>query len=210
MTLVQDVNYHNFEWWGSVRTSFEKTWTLRKDGDCPWPQDIVLVHLDGNAFGLSDPLEVDWADDEIELAVSLQIPGTVGQYEGQFQLQTSEGVPIGEPLTVKIDARARITPTPTARPSEGPLEALNYHLIDWGYGQNGDVWYGIVVLVAQGGTGEYTWYRDTLDSEPLTGNRLEFEWGICGTFVGTAHVRSGDEVDRIELYIEFPDTESCQ
>jgi hypothetical protein len=37
---------------------------------------------------------------------------------------------------------------------------------------------------------------------------LEFEWGICGTYVGTVYVKSGDEVVHQGLYIPYP--EPCQ
>ena len=207
MTLVEDVNYVNFGWWGTVNAHIDKTWRVRQDGDCPWPQGVVLIHLDGEAFGLDEPFEVE-LDEGGNLTVELQLPGTSGEYEGRFQLQTPQGEPIGEPLTVKVEAR--LPDTSPTRASQGPLQAVNAHLLDdWGQDPGRDIWYGTVVLVAEGGTGEYTWYRDTFDSEPLPGNRLEFEWGICGTFVGTAYVRSGDEEASLNLYIPYPDAESC-
>jgi serine/threonine protein kinase len=203
--LAQDGNYDNFNWWGTVGSSFDKTWTLRQDGDCAWPQGIVLVHLDGEAFGLTDPYAVDWAGDEIELTVSLRVPNTAGQYEGQFQLQTLDGDPIGEPLTVKVDARSLTTPTPQA-PST-PLVLGGYDLFEWYNVPERDVWIGKVRLWARGGVGSYTWYEDTLDN-PLSGDVLEFERQICGTYVGTIWLTSGEETVHQGLYIEYP--ESCQ
>jgi serine/threonine protein kinase len=203
--LAQDSNYDNFNWWGTIGSSFDKTWTLSQESDCAWPQDIVLAHLDGEDFGLSEPFAVDETGDEFELTVALQVPDAEGQYEGRFQLQTSGGEPIGEPLTVRIDARARTTPTPQV--PETPLEIGGYDLFEWYNEPDRDMWVGKVRLWARGGVGDYTWYEDTLDN-PLAGDVLEFERQICGTYVGTIWVTSGQETAHMGLYIEYP--EPCQ
>ncbi|MGD9099096.1 MAG: protein kinase [Anaerolineae bacterium] len=205
MTLVRDVNYTNFNWWGTVNARLDKTWELRQEGDCSWPQGVVLTHLDGEAFGLEEPFEVEWTDEEIDLSVAFRIPSTPGEYEGRFQLQTPGGEPIGEPLTVRVEARPWVTPTPEV--PEGPLEIGGWDLFEWYNISERDAWHGKVRLWAWGGVGGYTWYEDSLDN-PLSGDILEFERGICGTYVGTVYVTSGDEVASQGLYIPYP--EPCQ
>lgn len=209
MALQRDINYFNLEWWDTVNTSLDKTWVLRNDGDCPWPQGVILAHLDGEAFGFDEPFEVDALSEseEVELTVSLRTPSTPGEYEGRFQLQTPAGEPIGEPLMVKVEARPWMTPTPET--PEGPLEIGGYDLFEWSHDPSRDIWQGKVRLWAWGGVGGYTWYEDTLDN-PLPGDVLEFERQICGTYVGTIYVTSGNEVAHIGLYIPYPEAGSCQ
>jgi hypothetical protein len=204
MSVEQDVNYFSVDWWNTLNTPFTKTWRLRNDGDCAWPQGTALVHLDGQDFGLSDRFEILplSTDERIELSVLLHTPDVVGQYEGRFQLQTAEGEPIGEPLKVKLDARARTSLTPLA---QEPVQIAGYELLEWTPDAGQHVWRGKVALWATGGTGEYSWYRDTLDN-PLLGPVLEFEWGMCRDFFGSVWVVSGDTQDHEGLYIPYPET----
>ncbi len=206
MTLVEDVNFSNPNWWSTVNARFEKTWRLRNDGSCSWPQGVVLVHLDGEAFGLGktfvvDPLE---AGAELALVVPLRAPGTPGQYAGRFVLQTPAGEPIGEPLAVELEARPRTSLTPSATPgSLEPVRIAGFDLFEWSQDTTRNVWRGKVRLWARGGTGQYVWYRDTLDNR-LPGDVLEFEWGICRDFFSSVWVTSGDSVDHEGLYIPYP------
>jgi serine/threonine protein kinase len=209
MQLVQDVNYFNTNWWSTVNARFDKTWRLRNDGECAWPQGSALVHVDGDSFGLQEPFEVGplQAGEEMELSVGLRVPDAPGEYAGRFRLQTLEGEPIGEPLVVRLEARLRVTVTPTAGVAGGPLRIGGYELISWTADPAHHVWRGSVGLWASGGTGQYTWYRDTLDN-PLPGEILDFEWGICRDFFGSVWVASGDSVDHIGVYISYP--EPCE
>jgi hypothetical protein len=205
MVLVQDVNYSNTNWWSMVDAGFDKIWRLRNDGDCAWPRGSVLVHVDGDSFGLQEPYEVGplQAGEEMELSVSLRTPGTPGAYEGRFQLQTPEGEPIGELLMVRLEARLQVTVTPTAGVATGPVKIEGYDLISWTPDPAHHVWRGSIGFWASGGTGEYTWYRDTLDN-PLPGEILDFEWGICRDFFGSVWVVSGGSTDHIGVYVSYP------
>lgn len=206
MTLVEDVNFSNPNWWSTVNARFEKTWRLRNDGACPWPQGVVLAYLDGEAFGLAQPFVVDSleAGAELELVVTLRAPGTPGQYAGRFQLQTAAGEPVGEPLAVELEARPRASLTPSATPgAPEPVRVAGFDLVEWSQDTTRNVWRGKVRLWARGGTGQYVWYRDTLDNR-LPGDVLEFQWGICRDFFGSVWVTSGDSVDHEGLYIPYP------
>ena len=205
MMLEQDVNYSDVNWWNRVNVRFEKAWRVRNSGDCAWPQGSVLVHLDGQDFGFGEPVEVSAlpAGEEMELAITLQTPGVPGQYEGRFQLQSPEGGPVGEPLTVRLEARSYSSPTPTLPETVAPLRIAGYDLIQWTEDLERDVWRGTVGLWAEGGTGQYTWYRDTLDN-PLPGDTFTFEWGRCRDFFGSVWVVSGEMMDHEGLYIDYP------
>jgi serine/threonine protein kinase len=205
MMLEQDVNYSDVNWWNRVNVRFEKAWRVRNSGDCAWPQGSVLVHLDGQDFGFGEPVDVSAlpAGEEMELVITLQTPGVPGQYEGRFQLQSPEGGPVGEPLTVRLEARPYGSPTPTLPETVAPLRIAGYDLIQWTEDLERDVWHGTVGLWAEGGTGQYTWYRDTLDS-PLPGDTFTFEWGRCRDFFGSVWVVSGEMMDHEGLYIDYP------
>jgi hypothetical protein len=208
MTLVEDVNYFNTNWWGTVNARLEKTWRLRNDGDCPWPEDTVLVPVDGQDFGLDEPFEVGALPPgaDITLSIPFRVPSEPGKYEGYFQLQTADGESIGEPLTVKMEARLRVLETPTPAPS-GPVRIVDWRLIYWRDDRSRYLWRGKLQFWATGGTGQYAWYRDTLDN-PLSGDVMEFEWGICRDFYGSVWVVSGDTMDHLELYVPYPG--SCE
>jgi len=205
MSLAQDVNYSGFNWWNRVSTRFEKIWRVQNSGDCPWPQGVVLVHLDGQDFGLSAPVEVRSlpVGAAMEMAVTLQSPSLPGQYEGRFQLESPEGETVGEPLTVRLEARPYGSPTPTLPETLAPLRIAGFDLIQWTEDFERDVWHGTVGLWAEGGTGQYTWYRDTLDN-PLPGETFTFEWGRCRDFFGSVWVVSGEMMDHEGLYISYP------
>jgi hypothetical protein len=206
MSVLQDVNYYNTNWWSTVDARFNKTWKLENGGDCPWPEGTVLVHLDGDSLGLDRGLDVVplAAGEVIDLSIPLQAPAAAGEYEGRFQLQTRDGEPIGELLTVKLEARPRNSPTPTA--SGGlyePVRITAWDLIEWYEDPVTKVWRGKVRMRAGGGNGQYVWYRDTLDY-PLPGDIFEFEWRMCGDFYGSVWVSSAGTVDNLQLHIPYP------
>lgn len=205
--LAEDVDFYNASWWNTVDASFEKTWRLLFDGACAWPDNIVLVHVDGQGFGLDEPYAVgaSAADLPLELTVPLRAPSIPGEYEGQFQLQTLDGKSVGEPLKVVLEARPRGAPTPTGSDSVEAVHIEDSDLFDWSKDPAHDVWRGKVRLFATGGTGQYTWFRDTLDN-PLPGDVLEFEWGICRDFFGSVWVVSGEARDHMGLHVPYPGT----
>jgi serine/threonine-protein kinase len=198
MTLLENVNYSSEIWWSPVNTRFEKVWEVFNAGDCAWPEDTVLVHLDGEPFGLEAPFEVESLEggERMTLSVVLQTPATPDLYQGRFQLQTRQGGPIGEPLLVKLEVRA-------AGATDASLEIAGWELIEWHDEPAQYIWKGKLRFSASGGTGRYVWYRDTLDN-PLPGNVLEFEWGICRDFYGSIWVTSGEEVAHQSLHVPYP------
>jgi hypothetical protein len=206
MTLLQDVNYYNVNWWSTVDARFDKTWQLQNDGDCSWPEGTILVHLDGESLGLDGAFDVGSLPigEVLDLSVPLRAPAAVGEYEGRFQLQTPDGESFGEPLTVKLEARPKNSPTPTA--SDGtyePVRITDWDLIEWYEDPVTKIWRGKVRVWASGGSGQYVWYRDTLD-HPLPGDLFEFEWRMCGDFYGSVWVSSAGMVDNERLHIPYP------
>ncbi len=205
MTLLEDVNYLNTNWWGTVNAGFEKVWRLGNTGQCAWPEGTVLVHLDGQNFGLDQPFEVGALapGQDVRLVLPLRLPSQPDQYKGRFELQTPAGESIGEPLSVQAEARPFATATPVVEPGQ-PLEIVGWELIGWRNLTQENVWRGTVRLHAQGGVGNYVWYQDTLDGPPLAGNTLTFEWGGGRDFFGSVWVVSGDQVDHQDLHIPYP------
>jgi hypothetical protein len=78
-----------------------------------------------------------------------------------------------------------------------------FDLIEWSEDAAHNVWRGKVRMWAEGGTGHYVWYRDSLDN-PLSGSVLEFEWGLCRDFFGSVWVTSGNTSDHEGLYVPYP------
>jgi serine/threonine protein kinase len=214
LTVVQNTNYDGPDWGQAVGAPFEKTWLLRNDGNCAWPQGTVLAPLDGQIFDLTTPFPVNalppnW---DGELTVPLRAPSAAGYYEGRFQLQTPAGQPIGEPLTVKLQVRPLATAAPSATPVltptlTPPVHILGWELTGWQDDAAHNTWTGKLHLWAEGGDGQYVWYRDTIDN-PLPGDVLEFQWRRCANFFGSVWVSSGGSVDHVSLYIAYPG--SCE
>ncbi len=205
MALLQDVNYFNTNWWGTVNANLNKVWRLGNEGQCAWPEGTVLVHLDGQDFGLDQPFEIGVLEvgQDLQVVLPLRLPSEPGAYEGRFQLQTPAGESVGEPLSVEVEARPLVIATPIGG-VELPLKIVGWELIEWQDFEQEHVWRGKIKLKAQGGVGNYVWYQDTLESSPLTGDILEFEWGGGRDFFGSVWVTSGDKVDHQDLHIPYP------
>jgi len=205
-TLARDVNFYNANWWNLAGASFYKVWRLRNDGACPWPSDTVLVHLDGEDFGQDAAFAVGTlgVGEEKELTLPLRAPSVPGVVAGRFQLQVVGGQSIGEPLSVEFKVRERVPPTPTVAPVVEPVRMAGFALVEWSADLGKHIWRGKISLWATGGNGQYTWYRDTLDN-PLPGDVLEFEWGMCSAFFGSVWVTSGDSMDHESLYVPYPE-----
>ena len=78
--------------------TFEKTWTLRNEGDCDWNTDYALKFIEGSRMGgassVSVPSVIEPYED-ITFKVNLTAPDNPGDYTGVWQLFADDGEEMG-------------------------------------------------------------------------------------------------------------------
>ena len=86
-------------------TVFNKTWTLRNSGDCPWDEGYRFTYLSGERMSgpRSIPVPVVQPGREVDLTVTLIAAGGSGVYRGVWQLFTPAGRPFGARPYVEIE-----------------------------------------------------------------------------------------------------------
>ncbi len=88
--FVSDVTYPDGQD-VSVGAAFVKTWRLKNTGTCTWNSSYALVFYDKNAMGgpASQQLTTGTVapGQTLDVSVSLQAPGTGGNYEGDWMLR---------------------------------------------------------------------------------------------------------------------------
>lgn len=109
--------------------AFTKTWKIRNDGSCNWPDDTTLVFVSGAKLAAPDSVKVGQvvSGTEVEVSVALTAPDQYGSYTGYWQLKSAQGN-FGTPLSAVIaagDAPANVVasapaPAPTT-PNAPPV-----------------------------------------------------------------------------------------
>jgi len=80
-----------------------KTWRIRNDGQCAWPDGVVLAFSSGDLLGAS-PDQLSRAvsrlqpNEEADISVNLTVPEELGRYITYFRLRTSTGNIFGQRL----------------------------------------------------------------------------------------------------------------
>lgn len=91
--------------------AFEKTWTLRNDGDCDWTTSYKLKFVEGSrmdgASSISVPSVIE-PNEDITFKINLTAPDDPGDYTGVWQLFADDGEEMGR-YWVKITVE---DPTP--------------------------------------------------------------------------------------------------
>ena len=108
--------------------TFTKTWRIRNNGQCNWPDDTALVFVSGTKLDSPDTLQVGKvvSGTEKEISVQLKAPDQYGNYTGLWQLKSVQGN-FGTQMSAVIQAgdpppNANITaanPVPVAAPIAG-------------------------------------------------------------------------------------------
>lgn len=106
--------------------TFTKTWKIRNDGSCDWPEDTTLVFVSGAKLGTPDSVKVGKvvSGTEVEVSVALTAPDQYGNYTGLWQLKSAQGN-FGTQLSAVIvagDAPANVVAS-AAAPSAPPVVA---------------------------------------------------------------------------------------
>ena len=111
--------------------SFVKTWRLRNDGTCDWPEETVLVFLSGSQMGGPDtvPVGAVKAGESVEISVDLVAPDESGNFTGMWALKVGENEIPGSKVTVVIQAGEVASAPPSPVPVAGSFE-LGGHVRD--------------------------------------------------------------------------------
>jgi hypothetical protein len=77
---------------------FVKTWRLQNTGTCTWTAQYSLVFVNGDQMNGTSPLPLTGSTapgSTLDVSVSLKAPGSVGSYQGNWELQNPSGVMFG-------------------------------------------------------------------------------------------------------------------
>ncbi len=105
--------------------AFTKTWRLTNIGVCTWTTDYKLVFVSGDKMGSPDALNLPVVvapGQTLDLSVNLIAPASPGKYQGNWELQSSDGKIFGTGTTadkpiwaiVRVLTQAPPTSTPPA------------------------------------------------------------------------------------------------
>jgi hypothetical protein len=93
-------------------TDFVKTWRLQNTGTCTWNSQYALIFVSGDQMNGTSPLPLTGSTppgSTLDVSISLKSPGSVGTYQGDWELRNPSGVNFGtgskasEPFYVLID-----------------------------------------------------------------------------------------------------------
>lgn len=73
--------------------AFSKTWRIRNNGQCNWPDDTTLVFVSGTKLDSPDSVQVGKvvSGTEKDISVQLKAPDQYGSYTGLWQLKSAQG-----------------------------------------------------------------------------------------------------------------------
>jgi hypothetical protein len=121
---------------------FVKTWRLQNAGTCTWTNQYSLVFISGDQMnGVSpQPLAGSTAPGAtLDVSASMKSPGTVGKYQGNWELQNPSGVKFGtgnnasEPFYVLIKVVEGVSELNLGNPTwtdNMDNAATNWYLLD--------------------------------------------------------------------------------
>ena len=116
--------------------TFTKTWRIRNNGQCNWPDDTTLVFASGAKLDSPDTVQVGKvvSGTEKEISVQLKAPEQYGNYTGLWQLKSAQGnfgtqmstvIVAGDPPAGNVTAA---NPAPVVRPTSLGSFELGGHI----------------------------------------------------------------------------------
>ena len=194
--------------------------TLRNGELCAWPEETRLALTAGESFGgdNSIALQALAAGAQIQLQLYFRAPETPGEYRSVWEVQLPDGRSISSAITfpITVGDLPTFTPAPTTSMTETPvpteqLAVLTPILREWTETLPAQMWQGTLSLAAEGGSGNYRFYRDMIRADTeIQDATLRFEWRHCTDFPLTLIVVSGEEIERWQGSIPYPAPERCQ
>jgi hypothetical protein len=185
-------------------TDFIKTWRLQNTGTCTWTDQYALVYVSGDQMGGTSPLPLTGSTapgSTLDVSVSLKSPGSVGTYQGNWELRNPSGGQFGtgskasEPFYVLIkvvEGLAQLNLGPATWTDDMNNDNNWYMLstdnVQWSQGD------GKLVMTAKSPSGGDEWGISNLGSLN--------DYYLQGTFI-TGNTCSG--LDRYGLLGRAPD-----
>ena len=101
---------------------FVKRWDVKNTGTCAWPEGVQLVFASGDELEVVEEPEIESLapEETLRIEITLRAPTSYNSYASVWQLQDSEGNPIGEELELACRVDLTPTPRPTAMPTATP------------------------------------------------------------------------------------------
>lgn len=195
--------------------------TLENNGNCAWPQDVAFHFGNGDRLGAPEvyPMGSLDAGNTIQIIIPMQAPEELGSYRSVWEIRRDGEGKLGSNINIEItvgDVPA-MTPTPMTEPAtpeaaiDEPLALSEPLLLSWEEDRAQDRWSGFVEVEAQGGTGDYRYYRNEVSAATeLVNNTLQVEGRRCESVPVQLWVLSGEEALRWLGEIPYPDPEACQ
>jgi len=197
--------------------------SARNVGDCAWPEDVRVAFVSGAQMEAPNviPLQSLAAGESAQVILPLRAPSSAGVYTSTWEVRHSAGLVAGTALAVVVEVSGEPTPTPTptprvqptstAVPTLPPLTLAPPTLVTWGEDAVSGMWYGVLALQAEGGTGDYRYYRGEIGPDSLlTEGQLTFSWRRCEALPLTVWAVSGADVVRWEGWIDYPAVQNCR
>jgi len=198
--------------------------SARNAGNCTWPDDMRVAFVSGAQMGAPDaiPLHPLAAGASMQVIVPLRAPLEPGVYTSTWTLNQSAGGLQAAAIPIVVEVAVPPTPTPTPRvtqpqptstatPALPPLLLAPPTLATWGEDAVSGMWYGVLTLQAEGGVGDYRYYRGEIRSDTLLAEgQLPFSWRRCEALPLTVWVVSGADVVRWEGWIDYPAAQNCR
>lgn len=198
--------------------------SARNAGNCTWPEDIRVAFVSGAQMGAPDaiPLQPLAAGASMQVIVPLRAPLEPGVYTSTWTLNQSAGGLQAAAIPIIVEVAVPPTPTPTPRvaqpqptstatPTLPPLLVAPPTLVTWSEDAVSGTWYGVLALQAEGGVGDFRYYRGEIRPDTLLAEgQLTFSWRRCKALPLTVWVVSGAGVVRWEGWIDYPAAQNCR
>ncbi len=127
--FIKDVTIPDYSLVATGET-FVKTWRVRNNGSCDWPEGMGLVFESGARMEASRrvPIPALAIGTRGDISVTMKAPATTGIYQGAWRFSDDEGVTFGPALTVVVKVvrapAATATPeSPQATATPEPVSA---------------------------------------------------------------------------------------
>ncbi len=170
---------------GTVMTpgqAFTKTWRLRNEGSCTWPQSYSFAYMRGDIMGaptlvyLPHPVA---PGQTVDISVPMIAPTTNGSYRGNWILRNASYIPFGSVIGVRdgvwVDIRVQDGWSPST-PNPGGSGAFACQYLETKYSD--EVTMDVIYKVVIRNTGTATWSKTDVDLEFYAANGPDADFFI--------------------------------
>ncbi|MCD6287273.1 MAG: hypothetical protein J7M39_15295, partial [Anaerolineae bacterium] len=197
--------------------------TLRNNGTCAWPQAIKMIFAEGDLLASpgSFPVAALAPAEKIQFIIPMTAPEELGTYQQVWELRQADGSALGSGSSGQFTIDLTVEDIPAVESTlaaefifeeatRTPLAVDELTLLSWELIPSRDLWTGVAVITATGGTGDYTYYQDRISAATaLPDGALSFEWRLCKPYPLEVWILSGEDILDWQGTIAFPDADSC-